>query len=498
MIQIPKFIKDTLKYFQYEGSPNPTTQDDLQAFMKSDHSVLECLVDGLWQPETYYKENHIVRSPNMQAGFVAKVTKAGTSGSNEPDWGGATASDGTIEWKVQKQGSGSGGGASWEASTFYNIDSTVSLEGKSSFFLLCVKSGTSGATEPTVDGENNVTDGSVTWKPVYYKKLPVLDNSNYVKGENLAGYWKASELVQIGTVRYLQGDKYAGYFLKCTQAGTTGTTQPSPATTSTTAFADGGAKWELKQIPDKKEVMDSIPNISEYPSWYFDRGDGSDGAFNPSGATTISDVKNYTSVNIPSNVTVTVKNGTLIKCQGSFINKGKIVCQTANKNTEGLFAGGAGGNSGHSEAGTAGAGVVNLVLNKFGEIPIVFDKRYGGGSGGTGGTTPSSVGGGAGGTGGAGGGILRIVTNSLNNTGSITANGAVGSKGGDGSSSWNISGGGGGGGGGGGAIIIICNDLISQGTVTANGGTGGAGGSRAGKQGATGSKGLVYIKELGV
>lgn len=244
MIQIPKFIKDTLKYFQYEGSPNPTTQDDLQAFMKSDHSVLECLVDGLWQPETYYKENHVVRSPNMQAGFVAKVTKAGTSGSNEPDWGGATATDGTVKWKIQKQGSG-GSGATWESSTFYNVDSTVSLEGNSSFFLLCIKSGTSGATQPTVSSEANVTDGSVTWKPIYYKKLPTLDSSNYIKGENLAGYWKASQSVTVGTIRFLHGDKYAGYYLKCTTAGTTGTVQPTPVIPTTGVISDGSAKWQL-------------------------------------------------------------------------------------------------------------------------------------------------------------------------------------------------------------------------------------------------------------
>lgn len=249
MIQIPKFIKDTLKYFQYEGSPNPTTQDDLQAFMKSDHSVLECLVDGLWQPETYYKENHIVRSPNMPAGYTARCTTAGSSGTNEPDWGTATVTDGSAKWKMQKQGSGSGGGATWESSTFYNVDSTVSLEGNSSFFLLCVKSGTSGATQPTVSSEANVTDGSVTWKPVYYKKLPTLDSSNYIKGENLAGYWKASQSVTVGTIRFLQGDKYAGYYLRCTTAGTTGTTQPTttpPAIDGVTnSISDGTVKWSM-------------------------------------------------------------------------------------------------------------------------------------------------------------------------------------------------------------------------------------------------------------
>lgn len=54
-MQIPKFIKDIKKYFMYEGSATPTTQDDLQAYMKNEHETLECLVDGLWQPETEYQ-----------------------------------------------------------------------------------------------------------------------------------------------------------------------------------------------------------------------------------------------------------------------------------------------------------------------------------------------------------------------------------------------------------------------------------------------------------
>lgn len=245
-MQIPKFQKDTTKYFQYETSPNPTSQDDLQALLKSDHSVMECLIDGLWQPETVYKENMIVRSPNMPAGYNARVTKSGTSGTNEPDWGGTSVTDGTVEWKVQKQGSGGGSGASWESETFYNKDSTVSLEGNTSLFLLCITSGTSGSTQPTVDGENNVVDGSVTWKPIYYKKLPTLDENNYIKGENLSGYWKPNTQVLINTLCFLQGDRYAGIYLKCSQAGSTGSVQPSvnPESPLGQEVIDGTAKWK--------------------------------------------------------------------------------------------------------------------------------------------------------------------------------------------------------------------------------------------------------------
>lgn len=500
MIQIPKFIKDTLKYFQYEGSPNPTTQDDLQAFMKSDHSVLECLVDGLWQPETYYKENHVVRSPNMQAGFVARVTKAGTSGSNEPDWGGATATDGTVKWKIQKQGSG-GSGATWESSTFYNVDSTVSLEGNSSLFLLCIKSGTSGATQPTVSSEANVTDGSVTWKPIYYKKLPTLDSSNYIKGENLAGYWKASQSVTVGTIRFLHGDKYAGYYLKCTTAGTTGTTQPTPTVPTTGTISDGTAKWSLKEISDAQAIINA--SIGKYPSWYFDRGDGSNGAFNPSSATTISGVKNYTSVNIPSGVTVTVDGVVRIKCLGAFVNKGKITANgkgaaggksitgavTAKSGKNGGSAYGGAGGTGDHTSGAAGGAIDIFGISNSEFIKTDMPFLIGGGGGGGGGSSSTKYGSGEGG---AGGGSIVITANEITNTGSITANGS------NGGSPTNTARTGRGGGGGGGSIYLIANVINSNGTITVNGGKGGTGGSDGRYNGAAGAEGLKIIQQLGV
>ena len=101
---IPKLITDTDKYFQYEGSANPTTQDELQAFMKNEHSVVACLVKKLWQPETAYVQGQIVESPNMPAGFTAVALVNGTSYSNEPDWGNGSedVSDGSMKWHLTK------------------------------------------------------------------------------------------------------------------------------------------------------------------------------------------------------------------------------------------------------------------------------------------------------------------------------------------------------------------------------------------------------------
>lgn len=104
MIQIPKFIKDVTKYFQYETSPTPTTEDELQAFHKNQNSTLACLVDQLWQSETAYELNHQVFSPNMPKGFKATVKQAGVTGSNEPDWGDGSEEvvDGSVTWKLSK------------------------------------------------------------------------------------------------------------------------------------------------------------------------------------------------------------------------------------------------------------------------------------------------------------------------------------------------------------------------------------------------------------
>lgn len=101
---IPKLIDNVDKYFQYEGSANPTTQDELQAFMKNEHSVVACLTKKLWQPETAYVQGQVIESPNIPVGFSAVALVDGTSYSNEPDWGNGTedVTDGSIKWHLTK------------------------------------------------------------------------------------------------------------------------------------------------------------------------------------------------------------------------------------------------------------------------------------------------------------------------------------------------------------------------------------------------------------
>ena len=108
-MEVPKFIKGVAKYFTYasgSGETTPTTQADLQELMKNNNTILECLVDGLWQPEKEMKLNQIIRSPNMPPNTVAKVTSTGTTGTTEPEWPEtveATVSDGSVTFTMESQ-----------------------------------------------------------------------------------------------------------------------------------------------------------------------------------------------------------------------------------------------------------------------------------------------------------------------------------------------------------------------------------------------------------
>lgn len=247
---------------------------------------------------------------------------------------------------------------------------------------------------------------------------------------------------------------------------------------------------------------------NHWPSWYTDRGDGSDGDFVPTKNTTISGIKNYKSVFIKSGLTITVDKYVLIKCQGAFINNGTItstgkgyaggigahgnggdVKRDSSAGSDGYVSGGAGGN-GSSSSGAAGGGVsfygTSIPLNTLKTMTINYPVYFAGAGGGGGGSYTISNS--TGGTGGNGGGCIIVVCNTFNNT-NISSNGGNGSNG----VSKNA---GGGGGGGGGAVIVICKTLNKQGNLTAAGGPGGYH-TGDGEDGAAGSNGFTYIKKLG-
>lgn len=104
-MQITKLLTDIARFFTFKTSVKPASQDEYQAFIKNLHAVVNCLVDGLWQPNTEYAINHILRTPNMPRGYIAKVVQGGVSDANEPDWGDGknNVTDGTVLWKLVKE-----------------------------------------------------------------------------------------------------------------------------------------------------------------------------------------------------------------------------------------------------------------------------------------------------------------------------------------------------------------------------------------------------------
>lgn len=219
---------------------------------------------------------------------------------------------------------------------------------------------------------------------------------------------------------------------------------------------------------------------------------GADGAFAPAATTTITlppnGVFNFTTVNIPSGVTVTfAKNaantpvtmlatGTVTVAGTISVNgtPGAIGMSSGPQFNPGApggpggFVGGQGGSRdgtllpshGHGPGGGPPATVTNLIAGSYG-APASFVSLLPlfGGSGGGG----ASAGGGfSGASGGGGGGAIIIASSS-----SITVNGTIQARGGDGGGS------GSGGGGSGGAIRLVAQQITGTGTLNAGGGTGG-------------------------
>ena len=143
----------------------------------------------------------------------------------------------------------------------------------------------------------------------------------------------------------------------------------------------------------------------------------------------------------------------------------------------------------------------NNIFYEYGSVSNGSLSNSASGGGGGGGGYNDNVGsGGTGGGSGGDGGIVYILTNTLNNTGKIEANGGNGGNGGNGvlGTSYDSGGGGGGAGGVGGVVVISYDTLVSIGTVEAIGGIGGLGGTTPsgtdnGSNGGGNKTGGVYI-----
>ena len=74
MSEVIKLIRNTDMYFQYETSSTPTTEDELQAYLKNTHAVVENLTDAyLWQPSTAYAVGQSLKQPICQPEHTLSV-----------------------------------------------------------------------------------------------------------------------------------------------------------------------------------------------------------------------------------------------------------------------------------------------------------------------------------------------------------------------------------------------------------------------------------------
>lgn len=290
--------------------------------------------------------------------------------------------------------------------------------------------------------------------------------------------------------------------------------------------ADGNDNWNTGMIEFSSVDAGKIVQISytgmgtlaavqsnKYPSWYTDRGDGSDGDFMPSADITIGGVKNYKRVFIKAGVTVSVNQQLVIKATGSVVIAGTINGNgSPGAKGQGGTGGASGGNGGwltgddnsdkHREPtagqdgtgggyGGAGSGANSSIGGAGGSSRIGIGIDYGGNGGGGGGGAIASSGDTSGGGGGGGYGISIIAPEVALLEGSkISADGGNGENG---NRYYTAPGGG----GGGGTIIIISNTIKNNAVVSAAGGIAGERTVNRYQAAVDGEAGTITIKQLG-
>ena len=253
---------------------------------------------------------------------------------------------------------------------------------------------------------------------------------------------------------------------------------------------------------------------NKYPSWYTDRGDGSDGDFIPNENTTIGGVKNYKRVFIKEGVTVSLNKQLIIKAIGNVVVAGAINGAGSNGENGGqrksVAKGGTGGATGgdggamgvagqDGQTGTGGgyggaaayspkgqSGKAGAGGDSGGSIGIQYGGNGGGGGGGHGSYKEFWTGG----AGGGGGYGISIIANEVD----IKSSGIITTNGGNGGNAYHHYSTGGGGGGGGSLAVIGCT-VNNSGTLTANGGKGGSPGYEV--NAVDGEAGTITIKQLG-
>lgn len=110
------------------------------------------------------------------------------------------------------------------------------------------------------DAEKSVKHADNATKAEQDSKGVAIDAGSYAKSVDI-GMWQPNESVTVDTVRFLSGAKYAGYFLRCTTAGTTGSTEPQPTVGTGTAVNDGSVKWILYAMSTQNDI-NNIPSMN--------------------------------------------------------------------------------------------------------------------------------------------------------------------------------------------------------------------------------------------
>ena len=106
-MSVEKFNRNFEDLFNWDTSEQPTTEQEYQNAVKNWTKTEMNLVDTLlWQPETDYTEENIVKTPSLPLHYVLVCTTGGTSGTTEPSYDnvqiGDSVTDGTVEWTVTK------------------------------------------------------------------------------------------------------------------------------------------------------------------------------------------------------------------------------------------------------------------------------------------------------------------------------------------------------------------------------------------------------------
>lgn len=102
-MSIPKCY-DFENYDNYPTESNPTSNSQMQEYMRNQNALVKQLASMMWQPQTQYTAGQFVFSSALPSGAFAVCVTAGRTGTTEPTWSaiGSNTSDSGVTWNVRK------------------------------------------------------------------------------------------------------------------------------------------------------------------------------------------------------------------------------------------------------------------------------------------------------------------------------------------------------------------------------------------------------------